>query len=170
MVKFAIVGYFQKQFGERQSAIQVAGFIAGLRAICQLTMGSTRTPAKPAPVNPNVMHLQISKALRVSSIGLLAFLAFSIVVGGLLLLTMEFGRRDASFVGCFPYDALIIGFACQGFPGSNIAGLWLNWPVWLVVAPLFAVQSVKMLGFSLLAWSPVILFFVSRATKRRPSA
>ncbi|WP_039849992.1 hypothetical protein [Grimontia indica] len=87
---------------------------------------------------------------------LLAILADLVVFG-----LAEHGRKGTDFVGCYAYDAMLIGFDCQGFAGSSIVTAWLNWPLWLLLAPMFALLNFKTLLLAVVVWTPVVAFIVS---------
>lgn len=99
-------------------------------------------------------------AKRAAQLALIA-LGLAVIAEIVVLGTVEYGRKGAEFVGCFAYDALLLGFACQGFPGSGLVEAWLNWPLWLLYLPGLAFLSVKLAGLAALAWLPIIVYVVS---------
>ena len=61
------------------------------------------------------MNWQILKNVLVLFLGILLL---AVVAAFLVFATVEYGHRGAEFVGCYVYDAMLIGFECQGFSGS----------------------------------------------------
>lgn len=97
---------------------------------------------------------------RVARIALMAQ-GLAVVADIVVLSTVEYGRKGAEYVGCFAYDALLLGFACQGFGGSDLVAAWLNWPLWLFYLPGLALHSIKLAGLAVLAWLPIVLYVVA---------
>mgnify|MGYP006999718050 CR=1 FL=1 len=62
---------------------------------------------------------------------------------------------------------MLIGFECQGFIGSPVVAAWLNWPLWLVFAPIFAFFSFKAFVVAVLVWLPLVTYAVSVIKLRR---
>ena len=85
----------------------------------------------------------------------------------LIFAAVEYGRKGTEFLGCYAYDAMLIGFECQGFIGSPIVTAWLNWPLWLLFAPMFALFSLRAFLMAILVWAPVVGFIVSKIKLRR---
>ena len=104
------------------------------------------------------MNWQLCKKI---SLVLVAALALAVVADILIFLTVEYGSKGSNFVGCYAYDAMLVGFECQGFSGSNIVAAWLNWPLWLVYAPISAIFSIRALIIAVLVWFPILLFAFS---------
>ncbi|MFN2310093.1 MAG: hypothetical protein ABR553_10235 [Gammaproteobacteria bacterium] len=98
---------------------------------------------------------------------LLVFLLLAVLADFVVFALVEYGRQGVEFVGCYAYDAMLIGFECQGFAGSTIVTAWLNWPLWLVFAPMFAVFSLKAFAVAVLVWLPLIVYILSLVKLRR---
>ncbi|HEY0924697.1 hypothetical protein [Rheinheimera pacifica] len=101
------------------------------------------------------------KLCKKISLVLIAALALAVVADILIFLTVEYGSKGSNFVGCYAYDAMLIGFECKGFWGSNVVTAWLNWPLWLIYAPISAVFSIRALIIAVLVWFPILLFAFS---------
>jgi hypothetical protein len=99
--------------------------------------------------------------LKNISVFFLIFLLLSLITNVAIVSFVEYGTKDASFIGCFAYDALLYGIKCQGFFGQSIITTWLNWPLWLVYAPIFSLFSFKALIMALIVWLPLITYFLS---------
>ncbi|MCW8090909.1 hypothetical protein [Alteromonas sp. ASW11-130] len=99
--------------------------------------------------------------LKKFSASVLALLLLAFLAGLCVLLSVEYGEKKPDFIGCYASDAMLMSYSCQGFQGSEIASYILNWPLWLVYAPLFSLFSLKALGATLLLWSPVGIFILS---------
>lgn len=101
--------------------------------------------------------------------GALIALGLAVIAEIVVLGTVEYGRKGAEFAGCFAYDAMLLGFVCQGFPGSALVEACLNWPLWLFYLPGIASLSAKLAGLAVLAWLPIVLYFVSARMLARNS-
>jgi hypothetical protein len=97
----------------------------------------------------------------------LAFLLFAMVADFMIITLVEYGSKGNDFVGCYAYDAMLVGFECQGFIGSPVVAAWLNWPLWLVLAPMFAFFNVKTFIVAVFVWLPLITYVVSIIKLRR---
>ena len=98
---------------------------------------------------------------KISAI-LLAALILAVAADVFIFAAVEYGRKGTEFVGCYAYDAMLVGFECQGFIGSPIVTAWLNWPLWLLFSPMFALFSLRTFLMALLVWAPVVVFIVSK--------
>ncbi|ROS01336.1 hypothetical protein EDC56_1771 [Sinobacterium caligoides] len=103
---------------------------------------------------------------KVSAIFLVALI---VAVGAniFIFLAVEYGRKGTEFVGCYAYDAMLVGFKCKGFTGSSVVTAWLNWPLWLVFTPMFALFSLRAFLMAILVWAPLVVFVVSVIKLRR---
>jgi len=110
------------------------------------------------------MNWQLIKSI---STPFVALILLAIVAEVFVSWFVEYGSKSPEFVGCYAYDAMVLGFQCQGFVASNIIALWLNWPLWLIYGPIFALFSPLTLVVALLAWLPVVAFIVSLIKLRR---
>lgn len=104
------------------------------------------------------MNWQLCKKI---SLVLIAALAVAVVADILIFLTVEYGSKGSNFVGCYAYDAMLIGFECKGFWGNSVVTAWLNWPLWLLYAPISAAFSIRALIIAVLVWFPILLFAFS---------
>lgn len=110
------------------------------------------------------MNWQLIKSITTP---FMALLALAIAAEVLVSLFVEYGAKNPEFVGCYAYDAMVVGFQCQGFIASNIVALWLNWPLWLIYGPIFALFSPLTLAVAILVWLPVVAYVVSLIKLRR---
>jgi hypothetical protein len=84
------------------------------------------------------------------------------IIGDVLIFSLvEYGRKSTEFVGCYAYDAMLVGFECQGFAASGLVSVWLNWPLWLLWGPMFALFSFRAFAVAVLVWLPLILYVLS---------
>ena len=97
----------------------------------------------------------------------MALLVMALVGDAMVFSFVEYGHKGKSFVGCYAYDSMLLGFKCNGFMGRNLITLWLNWPLWLFYGPMFAVFSFRAFAVAVLAWSPIALYLVSIFKLRR---
>jgi hypothetical protein len=91
----------------------------------------------------------------------LALLVFGVIADILVFNLVEYGSKPSSFSGCHAYDAMLVLFGCQGFWGSPVIEAWLNWALYLLYAPIFALVSLKSALVAVLVWAPIILFVVA---------
>lgn len=99
----------------------------------------------------------------IKNIGKLAWLMIALaVVGNVIIFSfVEYGAKNDTFVGCFAYDAMLLGFRCQGFILSDVITAWLNWPLWLLYAPLFAIFSLRAALLAALIWVLPLMYIVA---------
>ena len=83
------------------------------------------------------------------------------VAGICIFAFVEYGQKPAGYVGCFAYDAMLLGFDCKGFPGAGVLAFLLNVPLWLFYGPLFAATSPWVFGGAILVWLPIAVYVVS---------
>lgn len=105
--------------------------------------------------------------LKKVSVFVLIFLLLAVLADALVFVTVEYGRKGTDFVGCYAYDAMLVGFECQGFYGSSIVSAWLNWPLTMVFAPMFVIFSLRALVIAILVWLPFISYIFSVNKLRR---
>ena len=94
-------------------------------------------------------------------VGLIALAIVGDVVVGL---TTQYGVRTGD--GCNFYDAMVYGVECRGFLGAKAVELFLNLPLYLVQAPMFAFSSVWLLSIAVLLWLPPI-YLIAGSMKGR---
>gem|GEM_PF-1978996 len=126
--------------------------------------------AGPRYARPQLQALCIKmnwRIVKLTSIPFMALLALAFIAGLLVSSFVEYGHKSTEFIGCYSYDAMLVGFECQGFMGSNLVALWLNWPLWLLYGPIFAFLSIRVLAITILIWLPVVAFVVSTFKLRR---
>jgi len=115
------------------------------------------------------MNWQLIK--RISIVFIIIFL-LAAAADFLLLAVTEHGRKGAGYIGCFTYDAMLVGIKCQGFIGNELVAAWLNWPFWVFYATMY---SMYLTGFNIfiacavvaLAWSPLVIYVLSTIMLRR---
>lgn len=107
------------------------------------------------------------RILKRISVFFLAILLLAVVADFVVFSLVEYGRKNTDFIGCYAYDAMLIGFECQGFIGSAIVTAWLNWPLWLVFAPMFAIFSIRAFVIAVVVWLPFLAYAVSAVKLRR---
>lgn len=94
--------------------------------------------------------------VRLCSLSYIAVVALAVICGIIVASWVPYGSKSPSFVGCYLYDALLIGFGCQNFFGSGLVEFWLNFPLLLsIVFMPFAVH------LSLIGWVPILLYLVA---------
>lgn len=75
-----------------------------------------------------------------------------------VMLNTEYGVRIA---GCYHYDAMLIGIACEGFEGASIVEAFLMWPFFLVYGPMLSIYSLLFLLLTILVWVPPMYLLFS---------
>ena len=113
------------------------------------------------------MNWSITK--NIAAIALI-ILVLAVVADVAIFSLVEYGRKDPEYIGCFAYDAMLVGFQCLGFPGSQVVEWWLNWPLWLIYGPLLALFNTKAAALTVVVWAPVILFIVAARKVARINA
>ena len=108
-------------------------------------------------------------AKKISTVGL-GVLALAVIADIVVFTVVDYGRPSEDFCGCFAYDAMLVGLDCSGFPAAAAVSAWLNWPLWLLYGPLFAVFSIKAAAVALLAWAPLVVYVVARLKVARANA
>jgi hypothetical protein len=104
------------------------------------------------------------RALRYFCWLYIALIVAAIIADVVIALAMPYGGGVGA--GCNFTDALVIGVKCQNFAGADAVGLFLNWPLLLVYAPMFAFSSLWMLVPAVLLWLPPIYLLASLFRKR----
>lgn len=68
-------------------------------------------------------------------------------ISGLFVLGFgEYGANPNNYVGCYAYDALLVGFNCSGFPASDLVAFALEFPLYYLYMPIFVI------------WNPALIF------------
>jgi hypothetical protein len=91
-------------------------------------------------------------------------LAVAILANVAVGLTTNYGEREA--VGCNLHDAMLVGMECRGFAGAKAAEIFLNWPFWLLYAPMFAFVSLWGLFATSIVWGPLICLVFTYVRRR----
>lgn len=113
------------------------------------------------PINRALCIKMNWRILKKISVTFIAALVLAVVANIIIFVAVEYGLKSTEFVGCYAYDAMLVGFECQGFIGSTIVTAWLNWPLWLIFAPMFALFSIRAFVVAILVWAPVVSYIVS---------
>ena len=95
------------------------------------------------------------------SVFFLAASLLAMVADSVFFALVEYGSKGTSFVDCYAYYAMLVGFEYQGFLGRSVVTAWLNWSVWLVFSPLFAVFSLRAFAVAVVSWLPVAIYVLS---------
>ncbi|PMN66213.1 hypothetical protein [Enterovibrio norvegicus] len=83
---------------------------------------------------------------------------------------VEYGRKPDGFIGCYAYDAMLIGFECKGFSAQLVVEGFLNLPLWQFFAPLFAIMSWRAAALTVLMWMFPVLFMIAGRKLRTVNA
>ncbi|MEO3737672.1 hypothetical protein [Shewanella baltica] len=118
-------------------------------------------------IHLNIRHWKLLRNLSIAYIVVVValFLASLAVLG-----LVEYGSKPLDYVGCYAYDAMLVGFECSGFVGAKTLGMALNYPLYHLYMPFFVVFR-PVLAFAVLAmWFFPTMLFVSIAKLRGQNA
>ena len=104
------------------------------------------------------------RALRYFCLLYIALIVAALVADIVIAITMPYGGRTGA--GCYFTDAMVVGVKCQGFAGADAIAQFLNWPLMLVYAPIFAFSSLGGLIPTVLLWLPPMYLLVSLLRRR----
>ena len=88
---------------------------------------------------------------------ILALVACELLVFGFV----EYGSKPTDFVGCYGYDALLVGFECSGLPASELIAFALNYPLYHLYMPFFIVWNPALIFAAIAMYSPLVMLIVS---------
>ncbi|WP_432455339.1 MULTISPECIES: hypothetical protein [unclassified Agarivorans] len=92
---------------------------------------------------------------------------YMIIVAGLFALDLailgfvEYGVKTTEYVGCYAYDAMLIGFECQGFVGFKLFALALNFPWYHLYMPFWVIFKPVALLAVIAMWLLPVIFVIS---------
>ena len=75
--------------------------------------------------------------------------------------SVEYGHKSESYIGCYPYDAMLISYKCIGFAGSEALELLVNLPLSMIYGLFFFFASPKALLMAISTWFLPVLFVLS---------
>ena len=94
----------------------------------------------------------------------IALILAALIADVVIAFAMPYGGRIGA--GCNFTDAMVVGVKCQGFSGADALALFLNWPLFLLYAPLFTFSSLWILIPTVLLWLPPTYLLVSFLRRR----
>ena len=101
------------------------------------------------------------KLIRKLSIAYLAVVVALLLIEIFVFTFVDYGHKPSTFVGCYAYDAMLVGFKCVGLPASEFFSFALNFPLYHVYMPFFVLWN-PLLAFAAVAmYSPVVMLLVS---------
>jgi hypothetical protein len=101
------------------------------------------------------------KIIQKISLIYLVLLAVAILCAIYISTTVEHGHKPESYIGCYAYDAMLIGYKCVGFSGSEIIEFLVNLPLNMIYALFFFFASSKALIMAIFTWLLPVLFVIS---------
>ncbi|MEP0174942.1 MAG: hypothetical protein ABJH28_00455 [Paraglaciecola sp.] len=116
------------------------------------------------------MNLRHWKLLRNLSIFYILLVIGLFIANMIIFNVVEYGAKPIDFVGCYAYDAMLVGFKCSGFLGSEIFGFALNLPLYHLYMPLFVLFNPLLIFVVLALWFFPVMLLVSIAKLRRQNA
>ena len=105
-----------------------------------------------------IKHWKLSKTISAIYILLVAIL---FVIGLTVLGLVDFGPKAQGFVCCYGTDAMLFGFECSGFNGSEIVGFALNYPLYHLYMPMFVMLKPTLIFAVIGMWFFPVLFLIS---------
>ncbi|TAP29635.1 hypothetical protein EYR97_21765 [Alteromonas sp. KUL42] len=87
----------------------------------------------------------------------LALFALELVV----MAVSEYGSKPTDYVGCYAYDALLVGFKCSGFQASELVSFALNYPLYHLYMPFFVFWNPLLILVLLAMYSPLVMLLIS---------
>lgn len=110
------------------------------------------------------------KRLRIVSIAYV-IVVFSLFIASMFILEfVEDGTKQMDFVGCYAYDAMLVGFDCSGFFGAQALGLALNYPLYHLYMPFFVLFNPILILALLAMWFFPVMLYVSTVKLRKLNA
>ena len=88
---------------------------------------------------------------------MLALFALELVV----MAVSEYGSKPTDYVGCYAYDALLVGFKCSGFQASELVSFALNYPLYHLYMPFFVFWNPLLIFVLLAMYSPLVMLLIS---------
>ena len=107
------------------------------------------------------MNIKDWKLLRNLSIAYVV-LVVGLIIGNIIIFNLiEYGSKPSEFVGCYAYDAMLVGFKCSGFVGSEALGFALNVPLSHFYMPFFVLFNPLLIFVVLALWFFPVMLLVS---------
>ncbi|MBJ2136136.1 hypothetical protein JEU11_06705 [Paraglaciecola chathamensis] len=103
-------------------------------------------------------HWMLIKRLCTLYIGIVVILLLSSIM---VFLFGDYGVKPPDSVGCYAYDALLIGFGCSGFNGAEAVAFGLNYPLYHLYMPIFIIWRPVNAFFTLAMYAPYFLVFIA---------
>ena len=107
------------------------------------------------------MKIEHWKLIKIVSVIYLLVVALLFVIGLGILGLVEYGSKPQNFVGCYGTDAMLFGFECTGFTGSNIVSFALNYPLYHLYIPMFVMFKPILILAVVGMWFFPVMFLVS---------
>ena len=99
--------------------------------------------------------------MRKLSIAYFAIVAILLLFEILVFTFVDYGHKPTSFVGCYAYDALLVGFKCVGMPAAEIFSFALNLPLYYLYMPFFVLWNPLLIFAVVAMYSPIIMLIIS---------
>ncbi|WP_166426084.1 hypothetical protein [Paraglaciecola sp. 20A4] len=115
------------------------------------------------------MKLEHWKLIRKLSVIYIAVIAVFIIFDIAVLSIVDYGNKPADFVGCYAYDAMVVGFECTGFIGSKPVSLALNLPLFHLYMPFFIIYNPIFILVVIAMWFFPVMFVLSISKLKRKS-
>ncbi|MCV2403016.1 hypothetical protein OFY17_09020 [Marinomonas sp. C2222] len=116
------------------------------------------------------MNLKHWKLLRNFSIIYVLLIIILFIANIIIINIVEHGYKPLGFVGCYVYDAMLVGFKCSGFLGSEILAIALNLPLYHFYMPLFVLFDPMLIFVVLALWFFPVMLLVSITKLRKRSS
>ena len=107
------------------------------------------------------MKLESWKLIRMLSLGYIALVALLFIASLIVLGFGEYGTKPYDYIGCYAYDAMLVGFECSGFMGADVLSFGLNYPLYYLYMPFFIVFRPVLIFAVLAMWFFPAMFLIS---------
>ena len=110
------------------------------------------------------------KIIQKISLTYLVVLAVALLCEIFISSSVEHGHKPESYIGCYPYDAMLIGYKCIGFTGSEAIEFLVNLPLNMIYTLFFFFASPKALLMAISTWLLPVLFVISTIKLKKKNA
>ena len=100
----------------------------------------------------------------------LFIIAIAFLCDVLIFSFVEYGHKPEGYIGCYAYDAMLVGYKCIGFQGAEIIQFYINLPLNMIYSLFFFFSSPEALILTISTWALPILFFVSTIKLKNKNA
>ncbi|PML75753.1 hypothetical protein BCT69_24235 [Enterovibrio norvegicus] len=103
-------------------------------------------------------HWKLIRKLSIAYIAIVAILFLSEIF---VFTFVDYGHKPTNFVGCYAYDAMLVGFKCVGLPAAEWFSFALNFPLYHLYMPFFILWRPVLILLAVAMYAPYFLVFIS---------